>query len=85
MEKKPAILIEAQRQGYNPDQIHRTMTVEELIGLLEDFMVEFCEDVEVFLSHDNGYTYGGIEFEDVQFANYDDRSTYRDIEDIEVM
>lgn len=50
------IFLNAEREGYAPDQIHRTMTVGELIEFLENF----DEDSEVYLSHDSGYTYGGI-------------------------
>ena len=41
------------------------MTVGELIGFLNNF----DEDEKVYLSHDNGYTYGGItvsRFEEVE-------------------
>ena len=41
---------------YAIDQIHRTMTVGELI----DCLSEFPEDAQIYLSHDRGYTYGGI-------------------------
>lgn len=44
------------REGYGLDQIHRTMTVGELISFLSDY----DEDTPVYLSFDNGYTYGGI-------------------------
>lgn len=44
------------REGYGPDQGRRTMTVGELIAFLEDY----DEDTPVYLSFDNGYTYGGI-------------------------
>lgn len=44
------------REGYGIDQIHRTMTVGELIAFLENY----DEDTPVYLSFDNGYTYGGI-------------------------
>lgn len=44
------------REGYGPDQVRRTMTVGELIAFLEDY----DEDTPVYLSFDNGYTYGGI-------------------------
>ena len=47
------------------DQIASTMTVGELI----EFLNNFDEDEKVYLSHDNGYTYGGItasRFEDVE-------------------
>ena len=44
------------REGYGTDQISRTMTVGELI----DFLSQYDEDTPVYLSFDNGYTYGGI-------------------------
>lgn len=44
------------REGYGLDQIKRTMTVAELINYLDDF----DDDMKVYLSFDNGYTYGGI-------------------------
>lgn len=51
------VYIEGRRDGYNPDQCGKTMTVGELIAYLE----QFEEDAEVYLSNDNGYTYGRIE------------------------
>lgn len=50
------VYIEGRRDGYNPDQCGKTMTVGELIAYLE----QFEEDAEVYLSNDNGYTYGSI-------------------------
>lgn len=50
------IYLEAVRDGYNPGQVPRTMTVGELIGFLEDF----DPDSKIYLRHDRGYTYGGI-------------------------
>ena len=59
---KTRIIIEAQREGYSPDQILRTITVRELMNYLED-----CpEDALVYLSHDNGYTYGGITLNNIR-------------------
>ena len=55
-----ALFINAERQGYAIDQIRNTMTVGELISYLE----QFEEDTPVILSHDNGYTFGGINFGD---------------------
>lgn len=55
------------REGYGIDQISRTMTVGDLISFLKDY----DEDTPIYLSFDNGYTYGGIteaRFEE----NYDD-------------
>lgn len=49
------LIIRADRESYGKDDV-RTMTVGELIAFLE----EFDEDAQVILSHDNGYTYGGL-------------------------
>ena len=52
-----AIIFEASRDGYTTDQVkHDCMTVGELMRELE------CmdEDDLVIISHDNGYTYGGL-------------------------
>lgn len=60
------LMIEGRREGYGPDQLHRTMTVGELIAYLE----QFDEETPVILSNDNGYTYGSItetSFEDGYF------------------
>lgn len=49
--------IEAERQAYGPDDLkHKTITVGELKRLLEDY----DEDLPVIISHDGGYTYGGV-------------------------
>ena len=53
---KDTLIIEAKKEGYTPSQVRRTMTVGELIGYLE----QFDENTPVYLSHDSGYTYGGI-------------------------
>ena len=50
------VFIEGRRNGYSPEQCGRTMTVGELIAYLSDF----DEDAPVYLSNDNGYTYGSI-------------------------
>ena len=50
------LFIEGRREGYSTEQIRRTMTVGELIEYLE----QFDEGTEVYLSNDNGYTYGSI-------------------------
>lgn len=51
-----AIVIKAIREGYAPCQIRSTMTAAELINILE----QYDADSPVYLSHNNGYTYGGI-------------------------
>lgn len=50
------LFINANRNGYTPEQTGRTMTVAELIAALE----EFSPDAPVYLKHDGGYTYGSI-------------------------
>lgn len=44
------------REGYDTDQIRKTMTVGELIAFLEGY----DEDTPINLGFDNGYTYGSI-------------------------
>ena len=51
-----ALFIEGRRNGYDPEQCGRTMTVGELIAYLE----YFDEDALVYLRNDYGYTYGSI-------------------------
>ena len=52
------VIIKASRSGYSVGQIENTLTVQELIEILSA-----CDpDSKVYLSHDNGYTYGGISY-----------------------
>lgn len=55
MENKK-LFITGRRDGYTPDQCGRTLTVGELIAILQDY----DEDRLVYLANDNGYTYGSI-------------------------
>lgn len=50
------VYIEGRRNGYSPEQCGRTMTVGDLIAYLE----QFEEDAEIYISNDNGYTFGSI-------------------------
>ena len=52
------LIIMAMRESYGKDDL-RTMTVRELREALE----EFDDDAQVILSHDSGYTYGGIRYD----------------------
>ena len=54
-----AVMIESNRTGYTTKQCGRTFTVGELIEFLE----QFDEELPVYLSNDNGYTYGNIQEE----------------------
>lgn len=53
---KPVVYLDTTRNGYGPDQCPPTLTVAELIELLEELEPE----AEVFLRNDGGYTYGNI-------------------------
>ncbi len=56
---KTILTIEGRRNGYAPEQCGKTMTVGELI----EFLQTRCdEDMPVYLSNDNGYTYGNIDW-----------------------
>lgn len=50
------VYIEGRRNGYSPEQCGRTMTVGDLIAYLE----QFDENAEIYISNDNGYTFGNI-------------------------
>lgn len=50
------LFIEGRREGYSPDQCKNTMSVGELIEYLE----QFDHETKVYLSNDNGYTFGSI-------------------------
>lgn len=69
-----ALIMEANRTGYAPDQIYSTMTVGELIAFLSDF----DDDMPIYTSQDNGYTYGGIGYE-----NFREEETEEDEEEEE--
>lgn len=63
-----ALFIDAQREGYSPAQVSHTMTVAELISFLE----QFEDDTPIYLSHDRGYTYGGIDEFSISEEDYDE-------------
>ena len=56
---KAALIFEAERRHYSIDQQEasgNTMTVGELIGILQDY----DEEDLIIISHDRGYTYGTL-------------------------
>lgn len=63
-----ALLLEANRAGYGIDQIRNTMTVRDLISFLEGF----DGDTKIYISNDNGYTYGGITHNDFREEDCDE-------------
>ena len=62
------LIIEVHRTGYATCQINETMTVGALIEKLE----QFEPDALVYTSHDNGYTFGGINEWDFDEMEEDD-------------
>lgn len=50
------VIIDAARTAYRAKDIQRTFTVAELMEALS----QYDPDEKVILSHDGGYTYGGI-------------------------
>lgn len=53
---KEVLMLMAEREGYSVGQVRRTVTVGELMEILS----EYDEETPIYLSHDSGYTYGGI-------------------------
>lgn len=47
------------------------MTIEEMIDCLTEMGEAYGYDAKVFIRNDNGYTYGGIGWEDVNEGGYD--------------
>lgn len=74
-EFKKAIFIEATRDGYGPEQCS-TMTVADLIDVLDELRDCYGDDCLVFTRHDRGYTYGGFRFGSVSAGCYDDHGVY---------
>ena len=56
---KQVVIIEARREGYSVEQAEderKAITVGELMQMLEDM----DEDAKIYVSNDNGYTYGSV-------------------------
>lgn len=66
------LFIDAERSGYSVNQINDTMTVSELIEVLESIEGNFGGDRKIYLRHDGGYTYGGITPQCLEVDNRDD-------------
>lgn len=71
------ITIQTKREGYSPDQCGHTATVGDLIAYLS----QWDEETPVYLSNDNGYTYGSIRDYDIDeeyTGDDDDEDTEED-------
>ena len=61
-----AITIEARREGYSISQVAEgTLTIAELMDVLQEMADAYGEDAPVVISNDHGYTYGSISYDDV--------------------
>ena len=75
---RTALVFDAGRDGYGIDQIaDRAMTVGEFKRLLEDY----DDDNLIVMSHDNGYTYGSIRFEEERYEMHNGEWTDDPYED----
>lgn len=60
-ENKTLLILDARREEYGKvTASENTMTIRELIDLLEEYAEDYGDDTKVITSHDRGYTYGGI-------------------------
>lgn len=55
------VIIEAARTAYSANDIHDTFTVAELMEAL----AQYDPNEKVVISNDNGYTYGGIGWNEI--------------------
>ena len=62
------IYIEGKRNGYGIDQCGQTLTVGELIEILE----QFDYDRPIYLRNDNGYTYGSVQMDSITEGEEDE-------------
>ena len=59
------LFINGKKNGYDTNQCGKTLTVGELIEILQ----EYDEDSPVYLRNDNGYTYGSITRSDIYISD----------------
>lgn len=65
---KNYLTIETHRDGYSVSQCGKTLTVSEIV----DYLTQWDDDIPVYFSNDNGYTYGSISFDDINSAEVND-------------
>ena len=65
---KKIITIEANRTGYSPEQCGHTVTIGDLI----DYLSQYDEETPIYISNDNGYTYGAIRAYDINEIDPED-------------
>ena len=72
---KNILFLEGRRSGYSYDTCGNTMTVGDLIELLQDF----DEDSPIYLRNDNGYTFGNIDEYSLRIADEEEDDEDEDI------
>ena len=73
-----AVIMNTRRSGYAPNQCGRTMTVGELVKLLQ----QFDPEEKVYTGHDNRYTYGSVREMDIEtFFEEEEEELEEDEED----
>lgn len=72
------LYIEGRRNGYDPDQCGKTMTVSEMI----EFLSQFDGDLPIYLNNDSGYTFDNIDEYSFSECEHDDSDA--DVPDDEV-
>ena len=65
---KKVVFLESKRDAYLPKDCCNTLTVEELISCLSDM----DPDTLVYFRHDNGYSYGAINYCRIREATLND-------------
>ena len=63
-----ALIIEAERTSYSIGGVHNPITVGQLKSILEDY----DNETPIYLSHDEGYTYGPIDFRKIEEIETED-------------
>lgn len=68
MKRMKYIRIETFRDGYAPNQCGGTVTVGELIKHLK----YFDDDMPIYFSNDDGYTYGAVDLNEIVETVFED-------------
>ena len=76
--KTKVVTLKVNRDAYKVSDCSSTLTVGELRNILGDLP----QDMKVFFSNDNGYTYGAVNEEDVRTTLVVDRGVYEELESI---
>lgn len=59
---KQIVFLNTKREGYGVEQCGHTLTVKEMIEILQAYE----EDTPIYFCNDNGYTYGSIKEYDIE-------------------